>query len=246
MSLTILIPIKNETEIIENTLLVLENSWLKEIDHEIIFLDDYSEDDTFQKIKNYTKKSLNIKIVKNIKKGLGSAIHEGVKNSSKNFFTIFMSDLSDSLDDLKKYYDTIKDESLDSVFGSRFIEGSNVINYPTKKLILNRIANNIIRFLFLTNYNDFTNAFKIYKTSTLKSLFPFVSESFNIFLELPLKIISRKYSYKIIPISWTGRKKGSSKFNIKELGSNYIFTLIYCFSEKILLKKQKQIDETQK
>ena len=76
MSLTILIPIKNETEIIENTLLVLENSWLKEIDHEIIFLDDYSEDDTFQKIKNYTKKSLNIKIVKIIKKGLGSAIHE--------------------------------------------------------------------------------------------------------------------------------------------------------------------------
>ena len=92
---------------------------------------------------------------------------------------------------------------------------------------------------FLSNYNDFTNAFKIYRLNALKALFPFVSESFNIFLELPLKIISRNYNYEIIPISWNGRKKGNSKFNINELGSNYIFTLIYCFSEKILLRKKK-------
>ena len=68
---------------------------------------------------------------------------------------------------------------------------------------------------------------------------PFVSESFNIFLEIPLKIISRGYNYEIISINWIGRKKGKAKFKIKELQSKYLFTLFYCFLEKILLNKKK-------
>ena len=59
------------------------------------------------------------------------------------------------------------------------------------------------------------------------------------FLEMPLKIISRNYSFKVIPISWTGRKKGKAKFKIKELRSKYLFTLIYCFIEKNLLDLKK-------
>ena len=68
---------------------------------------------------------------------------------------------------------------------------------------------------------------------------PFISESFNIFLEIPLKIISRNYKYEITSINWFGRKKGEAKFRILELQSKYLFTLIYCFSEKILLKIRK-------
>ena len=119
----------------------------------------------------------------------------------------------------------------------RFIKGSKLIGYPRKKLILNRIFNFITKIIFFSNYNDFTNAFKIYKKSALLKTFPLVSESFNIFLEMPLKIISRRMKYKIIPISWTNRKEGDSKFDIKELKAKYLFTLIYCWLEKILLKK---------
>jgi dolichol-phosphate mannosyltransferase len=93
--------------------------------------------------------------------------------------------------------------------------------------------------MFLTKYNDHTNAFKIYKKKTLNKLKPFVSENFNIFLELPLKILSRKYKFYVTPINWYNRKLGASKFKLKELGSKYIFTLFYCFLEKILLKKIK-------
>ena len=106
-----------------------------------------------------------------------------------------------------------------------------------KKLILNRIFNLVTKIAFLSDYNDFTNAFKIYKRDALLNTFPLVSESFNVFLELPLKIISRKMKYKIIPITWINRKDGASKFDIKELRAKYLFTLIYCFLEKILLKK---------
>ena len=168
---------------------------------------------------------------------MGGAITKGINKAEGEAVCVMMSDLSDDIDDLKKYYNIIKEEKVDAVFGSRFIKESKIVNYPKKKLILNRIFNLVTKLLFISDYNDFTNAFKIYKKSALLKTFPLVSESFNVFLELPLKIISRKMKYKIIPISWTNRKKGSSKFNIKELKAKYLFTLIYCWLEKILLKK---------
>ena len=98
---------------------------------------------------------------------------------------------------------------------------------------------NLIKFLnsYPSKYNDFTNGFKMYNRTALKKLLPIVSENFNVFLEIPLKIISRKYSYKTIPINYYNRKIGVSKFEIKELGSMYLFTLLYCLLERILLKK---------
>ena len=146
-----------------------------------------------------------------------------------------MADLSDSFFDLIKYYKTIDDEDLDAVMGSRFLKESKITDYPIKKLILNRIFNYIVKIFFFSNYNDFTNAFKIYKRNCLMEIRPLVSDNFNIFLEIPLKIITRKKKYRIIPINWKNRKKGSTKFKIKELSSKYLFTFIYCLIEKILI-----------
>ena len=127
----------------------------------------------------------------------------------------------------------------DAVLGSRFLKESKVTEYPIQKLILNRIFNLFVSLVFLNSYNDYTNAFKIYKKTVLLEVMPLISESFNIFLEIPLKIITRNYNYKIIPIDWSGRKKGKSKFKINELRAKYLFTLIYCFIEKNLLKIKK-------
>ena len=150
-----------------------------------------------------------------------------------------MADLSDDINDLIKYNNLIDEKNLDAVMGSRFIKDSKVEGYPFQKLVLNRIFNFFVSIIFLNKYNDYTNAFKIYKKKALKNIMPLVSESFNIFLEIPLKIISRNYSYEIIPINWNGRKKGKAKFKMKELRSKYLFTLIYCFIERNLLNLRK-------
>ena len=147
-----------------------------------------------------------------------------------------MSDSSDTIEDLNYYYKEISTENFDAVFGSRFIKGGKVVNYPKIKLILNRLGNLLAQLLIWTDLNDFTNGFKIYKKETLISLYPLVSEGFNIFFELPLKTIIRGFKYKILPISYYNRTVGEAKFKIDELGSKYIFTLLYCFLEKILLK----------
>ncbi len=241
MSLSIIIPAYNERDQVDLTAKKLNSLKKKIANMEIIFIDDLSTDDTYVKLKKLTNKYKKIKVLKNKKKGLGPAIECGIMKSKKENICIFMCDLSDDVNDIYKYYKCIKnDPKLDAVFGSRFTKKSKIVNYPYFKLFLNRFANNLLRILFLSDYNDYTNAFKLYKKKTLLKLFPIISENFNVFLELPLKIIIRNYNYKIIPINWFGRKIGNSKFKIKEIGSMYVFTMFYCLLEKILLNKSKK------
>ncbi len=237
MKLSIILPVRNEAKGISKTLDLI-CAGIDQIDYEIIAVNDFSDDDTYDIISKKKDSISKIKLFDNAKKGLGGAINLGIEKSNGDAICIMMADLSDDINDLKKYYEMIQSENVDAIFGSRFIKGSNVSDYPIKKLFLNRIFNYITKFIFLSDYNDFTNAFKIYKKNSLIKAMPLISEDFNIFLEIPLKIISRKMNYEIIPIGWKNRKEGKAKFNMKELRSKYLFTLIYCFLEKILLKKK--------
>jgi len=241
MSLSVIIPCKNEEKNILLTINKLKKILLKnKIDYEIILINDFSTDKTLNVIKKISKKNGKIKIFNNKISGLGGAINTGIRNASKIFSVIFMADLSDSPKDIIRYYLNIKNKNIDAVFGTRFSSKSKINNYPFSKLILNRLFNYLTKLLFLSDYNDFTNAFKMYKTNVLQKIKPIVSENFNIFLELPLKVISRNYKYKIISINWNNRKYGNTNFKIKELGSKYLFTLLYCFLEKVLLNNKKQ------
>ena len=235
--LTILIPVRDEEENVK----IISNKIESEIsnpNYELLFVNDYSQDNTLSVIEELQLKNNKIRYVNNQKKGLGGAITLGIDSSKGKYLCIMMSDSSDTVQDLNRYYETITSDDLDAVFGSRFIKGGKTIDYPIIKLILNRIGNLLAKFLMWSDLNDFTNGFKIYKKTSLTGLYPLISESFNIFFELPLKTISRGYKYKIIPISYYNRTVGEAKFKINELGSKYLFTLLYCFLEKVLLKKK--------
>ncbi len=236
--LSIIIPARNEVSNLE-TILDYFNKGMKNINFEVILIDDFSDDDTLIKSKTLFEPYKNFKVYENNKKGLGGAINLGIEKSTGSKIAIMMADLSDDINDLIVYNNLIDSNNLDAVLGSRFMKDSKIEGYPLKKLILNRIFNFFVSVFYWNKYNDYTNAFKIYKKEVLKTLMPFVSESFNIFLEIPLKIIGRGYTYKIVKINWYGRKKGSAKFKIKELRSKYIFTLLYCILERILLKIEK-------
>ncbi len=236
--LSIIVPVRNESDNLNDIYNHFSKN-LKNLKYEVLIVNDFSEDDTLNRAITLSESFANIKVLNNKKKGLGGAINLGINESSGNNVAIMMADQSDDINDLITYNDLIISENYDAILGSRFIKNSKVINYPFQKLILNRIFNFFVSFVFWNKYNDYTNAFKIYKREALLKIMPLISESFNIFLEIPLKIISRNYKYKVVPINWTGRKKGISKFKIKELRSKYIFTLIYCFIEKNLLNIKK-------
>ena len=236
--LSIIVPVRNESENLNEIFhYFLKN--LKDLKFEVLIINDFSEDDTFLKAEQLSKEFNEFKVINNDKKGLGGAINLGIKSSSGSNIAIMMADQSDSIDDLKKYNSILNSQNFDAVLGSRFLKDSKITDYPIGKLILNRIFNKFVSLIFWNKFNDYTNAFKIYKKKILLEIMPLISEDFNIFLEIPLKIISRNYKYEVIPISWDGRKKGKSKFRIKELRSKYLFTLIYCFIEKNLLNLKK-------
>jgi len=234
MKLSIVIPAYNEEESITETIDQIEEAFSKvAIDHEIFIVNDNSKDNTIKVLEELAIKYPAVKYETNLgPNGFGYAVRYGLERYSGDCVAVMMADLSDSPYDLIRYYTTMLEGNYDCVFGSRFIKGGKVIDYPWVKKIINRIANFIIRMVMRIKYNDTTNAFKLYKREVIDGVKPILSPHFNLTIELPLKAIIRGYSYAIVPNSWTNRKYGVSKLKIKEMGSRYFFILVYCFVEK--------------
>ena len=234
MKLSIVIPAYNEEESITETIQQIEEAFAKvNIDHEIFVVNDNSKDNTLTVLETLSQQYPALKFETNFgPNGFGFAVRYGLERFTGDCVAVMMADLSDSPYDLIRYYTTMIEGNYDCVFGSRFVKGGKVIDYPFVKKIINRIANFIIRMVMGIKYNDTTNAFKLYKKEVIDGVKPILSPHFNLIIELPLKAIIRGYTYTVVPNSWTNRKYGVSKLKIKEMGSRYFFILMYCFVEK--------------
>jgi dolichol-phosphate mannosyltransferase len=231
--LSVLIPARNEESCIAATVehLHLELS-LNRIPHEIVVIDDGSTDGTWNVLQDLTRKHAALRPLRNIGlNGFGRAVTQGIDAARGDAVVVMMADESDDCRDVVKYW-TLLNEGWDCVFGSRFMKGGGVIDYPWLKLRLNRIVNSLIRVLFKIQHNDITNAFKAYRRSTLDGCRPFLSPHFNLTVELPLKAIVRGYSWTAIPITWRNRRTGVPKLKLTEMGSRYFFIVAYVWLEK--------------
>lgn len=236
MKLSVIIPAHNEEGNISRTVKELYDHLVENnIPHELVVVNDNSKDRTFTELRDLQKDIETLVVVNNLPpNGFGFAIRKGLDSYSGDAVAIYMADRSDLPQDLVKFYQTMKAENVDCVFGSRFISGATVVDYPKFKYILNRMANFWIRIFFGIRYNDVTNAFKLYRRNAIDGVQPLLSHHFNITVELPLKAIVRGYSYKVVPNSWYNREQGTSNFKVKEMGSRYMFIIFYCLIEKWL------------
>ena len=83
MSLSIIIPIKNEEE---NISIITERLSKLNIEKELCFVDDFSSDRSFEKILKLKNNFDFVKVIKNKKPGLGSAINEGDKKCQQKIY----------------------------------------------------------------------------------------------------------------------------------------------------------------
>ena len=242
MTLSVVIPAHNEAGCLEETIRSLHAALSSEnILHEIVVVDDHSSDGTPALLRKLGAEIPALRTVTNEGPGgFGMAVRLGLERFSGDAVCLCMADGSDAPEDVVLYYRTLMEQKVDCVFGSRFIRGSMVEGYPWPKLLLNRLANYFIRVLFHLTYNDVTNAFKLYRRTVIAGAQPFLSVHFNLTVELPLKAIVRGYTYAVVPISWRERKHGISKLAIKEMGSRYLFVVLYCFLEKWLVRRDYQ------
>ena len=231
--LSVVIPAYNEEGCVASTVehLHLELS-LNHVPHEIVVVDDGSTDRTWSILTGLRSQNPSLKLVKNEgAHGYGRAVAKGVDAASGDGVVVMMADESDDCRDVVRYYKELN-EGWDCVFGSRFMKGGGVIDYPWSKLWINRLANFFIRVAFKVPLNDTTNAFKAYRKTALDGCRPFLAPHFNLTVELPLKAIVRGYSWTVIPITWRNRRTGLSKLQLKEMGSRYVFIVAYIWLEK--------------
>lgn len=231
--LSVVIPARDEEGCIASTVehLHLELT-LHGIEHEIVVVDDGSTDRTWEILQSESQKFPQLRPIKNEgPHGFGRAITCGLNAARGDAVVIMMADESDDCRDVVRYWRKLQ-EGYDCVFGSRFMKGGGVIDYPPVKYLINRLANLFIRILFCHGLNDTTNAFKAYRREVIEGIRPILSPHFNITVELPLKAIVRGYTYAVIPITWRNRRTGIAKLKIKEMGSRYLFICLYVWLEK--------------
>jgi len=233
--ISIVIPAHNEEGYIVPTVqLISQTLEAKKIDYEILVVNDNSSDRTEVLLQELADKNPKIRYLNNYyPNGFGFAVRCGLENFQGDAVAVVMADNSDAPENIVDYYQKLR-EGYDCVFGSRFIPGGRVIDYPVDKLIVNRAANLFISVLFCLKFNDTTNAFKAYRREVIEGISPLLSHHFNLTVEMPLKAIIRGYSFAIIPISWQNRATGVSKLKIKEMGSRYLFIVLYAWLEKTL------------
>ncbi|OKH40429.1 glycosyl transferase [[Phormidium ambiguum] IAM M-71] len=233
--LSVVIPAYNEEGSIAETVECISKLLGEHnIVYEILVVNDNSRDRTEEILQQLNVENSRVRYINNYyPNGFGFAVRCGLENFQGDAVAVMMADNSDDPQNLVDYYYKLQ-QGYDCVFGSRFIKGGKVIDYPLHKLTINRLANLFVQVLFGLKFNDTTNAFKAYRREVIDGVSPLLSHHFNLTVEIPLKAIVRGYSYTTIPIVWRNRKTGISKLKIKEMGSRYLFIVLYVFLEKWL------------
>jgi dolichol-phosphate mannosyltransferase len=236
LKLSMLIPAYNEENNLPDVLKSLQHAFRKElIPYEIVVVNDNSRDGTAAVIEACRVEDSSVRTInRRPPGGVGRAIRAGMELVTGEVVIVYMADGSDHPADAVAYYRKIE-EGYDCVFGSRFIKGSRVTDYPRLKLVINRIVNKAMQWLFHCPFNDLTNAFKAYRADVLRECGPFRASHFNITIEMSLAAVIRNYHIAQIPIGWTGRTWGSSNLRLAEMGRRYLSTLIKSLAEWFLI-----------
>jgi dolichol-phosphate mannosyltransferase len=232
LKLSVVIPAHNEVgsigETVESCVAELERC---EIPFEILVVDDASGDGTAEVVNAIALRNPRVRYVRShLPPGFGYAVRAGLETYTGDAVAVMMADLSESPKDLVLYY-RVLEQGYDCAFGTRFGAGGHTEGYPLLKLIVNRIVNAGIRFLFQHGYNDTTNAFKAYRRHVIDQIQPLLSNHFNLTVEMPLKAIVRGFNYAVVPVSWRNRRIGVSQLKLQEMGSRYAFIVLYVWLE---------------
>ena len=127
-------------------------------------------------------------------------------------------DLSHPPSELKRNLKFFEENNLDLLIGSRYLEGSQIINWPISRRIFSRLANYLARFLLKIPCSDYTNGYRIYSKNAAKKVSEKCGKIGDGFIMLSeILLVLHKNNFKIgeIETKFINRLKGESSTNIK-------------------------------
>ena len=200
---------------------------------QIIVVDDASSDRTRDIVHSLILKDSRVLLItKGLPCGAGRALSLGVRAVDPQATHVLMMD-SDFLPNIPeaRRLITCVQEGWDGAIGSRFVGGWRLNHYPFLKLVFNRAFHFCTRWLLGISCSDLTNNFKLYRREVLKSI-PWVSPDFAINAETGIFPILAGFRVKEVPVSWTQRSAGVSKFHVFKNGPRYAEILMMALRRK--------------
>lgn len=222
VNLSIVIPVRNEEDCLESTVKEI----IKFVDianYEILICNDYSIDNTVNialKLKNKYKQ---IRIIHNeTNSGFGNIVKFGFEHARGKYVVLMMADLCDDPKTINDMYTCIKDDFVDCVVGSRYMEGGNKYNIQNKfKSFCSWFVGFLSYYALGIHTHDASNAFKMVKRRVLDDI-RLTSNDFDISFELTIKLWQSDYRITEIPTIWIDRSVGKSKFTVTQVALKYI------------------------
>ncbi len=211
MKLTIIIPVFNEERTIET---IIEKILIqKNIDKEIIIIDDGSTDRTVEILKNRIASKVTKIIYHQHNKGKGAAIRSAIKFISGEIVIIQDADLEYDPSDYKILIQPIVDKSFEVVYGSRVLgkkrysKNNFLSNF---RVLANHILTVVSNSLNKQNLTDAHTCYKLFKSEIIKNL-NLEENGFAFCPEVTTKISKMKIPIKEVPISYHGRSFADGK-----------------------------------
>jgi len=221
-SISIVIPTYNESRNIVRILDSLNISIPRDLDAEVIVVDDNSPDGTSNTVEEYAKrqdKGLDIQVIKRTnKRGLSSAIVKGIEHAKGDAVVVMDSDLSHPTQTIPKMIEELHKSDCDIVVASRYIKGGSISGWPFKRKLISKGATKIAQHGLGIKIKDPMSGFFAFKRNIVNNI-KFDAIGYKILLEILVKAKNAKV--KEIPYNFIDRTSGSSKMSIS-VGVDYL------------------------
>ena len=186
---------------------------------DILVVDDSSPDGTHILVKNHSAfdKRLFL-LLRPSKQGLATAYKEGFQWGLKQGYDVCMemdSDLSHDPQDIPRLLHTIE-QGADIAIGSRYLQGISVINWPLRRLFVSICAGIYTRIISGLPLSDPTGGFKAIHRDVIEHLDwdQVKSDGYGFQIEVNFFAYKKGFLLKEVPIIFTERRDGQSKFSM--------------------------------
>ncbi len=227
MNLSIVIPLLNEEEsLIELHDWIVKVMQSNHFSYEIIFIDDGSNDSSWEIISELSVKNSNVKGIRFLKNfGKSQALHAGFKKAEGEVIITMDADLQDNPEEIPELYTLIKNQNLDLVSGWKKKRYDSIIT----KNIPSKLFNWAARKTSGVKLNDFNCGLKAYKNKVVKSIE--VSGEMHRYIPVLAKNAGfSKIEEKIV--QHQARKYGKTKFGMERFINGFLDLITIWFVSK--------------